>query len=68
MTESLQEIIGRIKPLADEVVEAANTLNAAIQAAASQGLSVRLDLLEQPAEEDGEAVPLVRARISKRIA
>jgi hypothetical protein len=68
MSDDLQETIGRIKPLADAVVDAASALNVAIQQASAEGLSVRIDLLEQPGNQDGEVVPLVRARISKRIA
>lgn len=68
MSEDLGGTIARIKPLADSVVEAATALNAAIRAAAEQGLSVRLDLSESPGVPDGEPVPSVRARISKRIA
>jgi uncharacterized protein YybS (DUF2232 family) len=67
MTDELQETITRIKPLANAVVEASSALNAAIQAAVEQGLSVRIDVLEEH-RDDGEPVPLVRARISKRIA
>jgi hypothetical protein len=48
-------------------VEAATALNAAIRAAAEQGLSVRLDLSTVTVDADGEPVPSVRARISKRI-
>ena len=68
MPEDLGETIARIKPLADAVVDAATTLNAAIRAAATEGLSVRLDVSESPSADDGEPVPTVRARISKRIA
>lgn len=66
--EPIQDSIARIKPLADAVVDAATTLNAAIQAAAEQGLSVKVDVMEQRVDGDAEPVPLVRARISKRIA
>jgi uncharacterized protein YybS (DUF2232 family) len=68
MHGDLTEEIGKIKPLADAVVDAASALNAAIQAASANGLTVRIDILEQPARDDGERVPLVRARVSKRIA
>lgn len=68
MSDDLGGTIARIKPLADAVVESATALNAAIRAAAEQGLSVRLDVSESPAALDGEPVPSVRARISKRIA
>jgi hypothetical protein len=68
MPEELQDTIGRIKPYADAVVEAASALNAAIQAAGGSGLTVRIDVLEQDGGPDGESLPLVRARISKRIA
>jgi hypothetical protein len=64
----LAETIARIKPLAGSVVEATTALNAAIRAAAEQGLSVRLDVSESPSGADGEPIPSVRARISKRIA
>ncbi|HEX5871466.1 MAG TPA: hypothetical protein VFY65_13655 [Longimicrobium sp.] len=65
--DELGTSIARIKPLADAVVEAATALNAAVRAATEQGLSVHLDLSEQPAGTDAEPVPVVRARISKRI-
>ncbi|HEX2206351.1 MAG TPA: hypothetical protein VHG93_01610 [Longimicrobium sp.] len=65
--DDLAASIARIKPLADAVVEAATALNAAVRAAAQQGLSVRLDLSEQSAGPDAEPIPIVRARISKRI-
>jgi hypothetical protein len=68
MSANLTEEIGRIKPLADAVVDAASALNAAIQAAAGNGLTVRIDVLEQPGADDFERVPLVRTRVSKRIA
>lgn len=68
MREDLPETISRIKPLADSVVEAATALNAAIRAACEQGLTVRLDMVEDHRDGDDEPVPLVRARISKRIA
>jgi alpha-D-ribose 1-methylphosphonate 5-triphosphate synthase subunit PhnH len=68
MSDDLGGTIARIKPLADAVVDAATALNAAIRAAAEQGLSVRLDVNESPAGPDGEPTPSVRARISKRIA
>jgi len=67
MTDELRDTISRIKPLANAVVDASSALNAAIQAAVEQGLSVRIDVLEEH-RVDGEPVPLVRARISKRIA
>ena len=67
MTDDLGGTIARIKPLADAVVEAATALNAAVRAAAEQGLSVRLDLSEAGDDPDAEPVPSVRARISKRI-
>jgi hypothetical protein len=67
MDDDLGTTIARIKPLADAVVEAATALNAAIRDAAEQGLSVRLDVSENPAGPDAEPVPTVRARISKRI-
>ncbi len=66
--EELPDTISRIKPLADTVVEAATALNAAIRAAAEQGLTVRLLITEHPSEGDDEPVPAVRTRISKRIA
>ncbi|HYR09824.1 MAG TPA: hypothetical protein VEQ60_18765 [Longimicrobium sp.] len=65
--DELGTSIARIKPLADAVVEAATALNAAVRAAADQGLSVRLDLSEQAAGPDAEPIPVIRARISKRI-
>jgi benzoyl-CoA reductase/2-hydroxyglutaryl-CoA dehydratase subunit BcrC/BadD/HgdB len=65
--DDLGASIAAIKPLADAVVDAATALNAAVRAAAEQGLSVRLDLSEHPAGPDAEPVPTVRARISKRI-
>lgn len=65
--DDLGASIARIKPLADAVVEAATALNAAVRAAADQGLSVRLDLSEHPGGSDAEPIPIVRARISKRI-
>lgn len=68
MSDDLGGTIARIKPLADAVVESATALNAAIRAAGEAGLSVRLDVNEQPDGPDGEPVPSVRARISKRIA
>lgn len=67
-TDPIKDSIARIKPLADAVVEAATALNAAIKAAADQGLSVKVDVLDQRSEVDEEPIPLVRARISKRIA
>jgi hypothetical protein len=67
MSDDLGGTIARIKPLADAVVESATALNAAIRAAAEQGLSVRLDVSESPAGPDDEPTPSVRARISKRI-
>jgi benzoyl-CoA reductase/2-hydroxyglutaryl-CoA dehydratase subunit BcrC/BadD/HgdB len=66
--EDLHGTISRIKPLADTVVEAATALNAAIRAAADQGLTVRLTITEHPIDGDDEPVPAVRTRISKRIA
>jgi len=66
--DPVHDSIVRIKPLADAVVEAATALNAAIQAASAQGLSVRVDVLEQRSQGEEEPTPLVRARISKRIA
>ena len=66
--EDLQGTISRIKPLADTVVEAATALNAAIRAAADQGLTVRLVITEHPSVGDDEPIPAVRTRISKRIA
>ena len=68
MSDDLAGTISRIKPLADAVVEAATTLNAAIRAAAEQGLSVGLDVNHAPAPGGDEPIPSVRARISKRIA
>lgn len=68
MHEELQGTISRIKPLADSVVEAATALNAAIRTACEQGLTVRLDVVEEHRDGDDEPVPLVRAKISKRIA
>lgn len=65
--EDLQGTISRIKPLADSVVDAATALNAAIRAAADQGLTVRLLVSEHPADGDDEPIPAVRTRISKRI-
>jgi hypothetical protein len=68
MNEELHETISRIKPLADAVVETATALNEKIQAATAGGLSVRIDVGEAETGADGETVPVVRARISKRIA
>lgn len=68
MQNELEGTITRIKPLADSVVEAATALNAAIRHACEQGLTVRLDVLEDYRDGDDEPIPLVRARISKRIA
>ena len=68
MSDELGATIARIKPLADAVVDAATALNAAVRAAAEEGLSVRLDVSESPAGPDAEPLPTVRARISKRIA
>lgn len=68
MSDDLGGTIARIKPLADAVVDSATALNAAIRAAAEAGLSVRLDVSEAPHASDGESLPSVRARISKRIA
>ena len=68
MAEAMQETINRIKPLADAVVGAATVLNAAIRSAADGGLSGRVEVLEQREPGDEEPVPVVRARISKRIA
>lgn len=68
MSDELGATIARIKPLADAVVDAATALNAAIRAAAEEGLSVRLDVSESPIDPDAEPLPTVRARISKRIA
>ena len=65
--DDLGTSIARIKPLDDAVVDAATALNAAMRAAAEQGLSVRLDVTENPTGPDAEPVPSVRARISKRI-
>jgi hypothetical protein len=65
--EDLHDTISRIKPLADTVVEAATALNAAIRAAADQGLTVRLLVSEHPGDGDDEPIPAVRTRISKRI-
>lgn len=65
--DELGTSIARIKPLADAVVEAATALNAAVRAAAEQGLSVRLDVSEQAGGPDAEPIPVIRARISKRI-
>jgi hypothetical protein len=67
MDDDLAGTIARIKPLADAVVEAATALNAAVRAAADQGLSVRLDVSEDTSNPDAEPVPTLRARISKRI-
>ena len=64
----IEETITRVKPLADAVVEAATALNAAIRTAAGRGLSVQVDVVEEHPDEDGEPVPTVRTRISKRIA
>lgn len=64
--EDLQQSIARLKPLADQVVDAATALNAAIRAAAQQGLTVRVDVLEESVPDD-EPTPQVRTRISKRI-
>lgn len=66
--EELSRTIARIKPLADDVVERAAALNEAIRAAADAGLAVRLEVVEQGQDADGEAVPALRARISKRLA
>lgn len=68
MQNELEATITRIKPLADSVVEAATALNAAIRHACEQGLTVRVDVLEDHRDGDDEPIPLVRARISKRIA
>jgi hypothetical protein len=68
MSDELGATIARIKPLADAVVDAATALNAAVRAAAEEGLSVRLDVSESPAGPDAKPLPTVRARISKRIA
>jgi len=68
MMEELGETIGRIKPLADEVVDRATALNLAIEEASQMGLSVRIDVLEKASGDDGDTMPLIRARISKRIA
>lgn len=68
MSDELQETISGIKPLADAVVETATALNAAVRAACGQGLTVRIDVVEEHGGPDEEPVPLVRARISKRIA
>lgn len=68
MQDELEGTITRIKPLADSVVEAATALNAAIRGACEQGLTVRLDVVEEYRETDDEPVPMVRARISKRLA
>lgn len=65
--DELHDTISRIKPLADDVVDAATALNAAIRAAADQGLTVRLLVSELPADGDDEPIPAVRTRISKRI-
>jgi hypothetical protein len=65
--DELGTSIARIKPLADAVVEAATALNAAVRAAAEEGLTVRLHLSEQAADPDEEPIPIIRARISKRI-
>lgn len=66
--EELSRTIARIKPLADDVVERAAALNEAIRAASDAGLAVRLDVVEQGHDADGEAVPALRTRISKRLA
>lgn len=68
MQNELEGTITRIKPLADSVVEAATALNAAIRGACEQGLTVRLDVLEDHRDGDDEPIPMVRAKISKRIA
>ena len=68
MQDELEGTITRIKPLADSVVEAATALNAAIRGACEQGLTVRLEVLEDHGDGDDEPVPMVRAKISKRIA
>lgn len=68
MQDDLHETISTIKPLADAVVEAATALNAAIRAASEHGLTVRMDVLEEHGDFDEDPIPLVRARISKRIA
>lgn len=67
MDEDLGTSIARIEPLADAVVEAATALNATVRAAAEQGLSVRLDLSEDAPDPDAEPIPVLRARILKRI-
>jgi hypothetical protein len=67
MSDELQETISRIKPMANAVVEAASALNSAIAEAAAHELSVRIEVLEEE-RDDGDPVPVVRARISKRIA
>lgn len=67
MSEDLQQSISCLKPLADAVVEAASALNAAMQAAAGEGLSVRVEVL--PAEGGGgDEAPMVRVRVSRQIA
>ncbi|HEX7242316.1 MAG TPA: hypothetical protein VF263_18660 [Longimicrobiaceae bacterium] len=66
--DELQETIARVKPHADAVVEAATALNAAIRAASDQGLSVRVDVVEEHRDGEDDPVPTVRTRISKRIA
>jgi hypothetical protein len=66
--DDLHRTITEVKPLADTVVEAATALNAAIRAAADQGLTVRLLVTEHPSDGDDEPIPAVRTRISKRIA
>ena len=68
MQDDLHETISTIKPLADAVVEAATALNAAVRAASGQGLTVRMEVLEEHGDRDEDPVPVVRARISKRIA
>ncbi|HEV2150204.1 MAG TPA: hypothetical protein VGR37_22590 [Longimicrobiaceae bacterium] len=66
--EGTRETISRIEPLADAVVDAATALKAAIRTACEHGLTVRVDVQEEFRDGDDEPVPLVRARISRRIA
>jgi hypothetical protein len=67
MSEDLHRTIAELKPFADAVVDAATALNGAIQAAARQGLTVRIEVLDENTAANPEAAPMVRVRISKQI-
>lgn len=67
MSDDLHRTIAELKPFADAVVDAATALNGAIQAAGRQGLSIRVEVLEENTTANPEAAPLVRVRISKQI-